>query len=1593
MLHRVLVALFVFFVAPTLAWAESPPSEPLAVLDVSTRTFDDAPAIAVVFSEPLSKERRYEHLLLVEDKRSELVNGAWVLSKNQRTLYFTGVEPATTYNVWVRSGLRAESGAKLEAAVQKHVTLRALEPSAGFASRGAVLPSKLGRGLPVMSVNVDAVDVDFLKVDNYRLARFLNDFDSSARTSIYQLDRMKEMANSVFRGRFDLNTTLNRRSVTQLPVRDIDELAEPGLYVAVLSKPGDYSYQYDTSYFFVSDLGLHTRVYEGSLGVYVTSLASAQPVAGVSVQLYDKAGKPLDSAVTDASGKVRLNRSDKARTLIARKGDDIAFQRLTGPALDLSEHDLAGRPSRHMELFAYGPRDLYRPGEKVELSILLRDSDGRLTPEIPLSAALHRPDGRLVREFVLQPRSQGYYQRSLNISDDAQTGMWSMELRTDPASKEPAQVYRFSVEDFLPERLKLALNADEKVLLPGDNLHLDVQGDWLWGVAAAKLKLESVLTLRRNVHPLAEEAEFHFGNPDDSTRFDRRDLDDRRLDDQGKAVLDLHLGQGELASPMQINLVESLYEPGGRPVTRVLSRQMWPAEQIIGIRPLFADDTAASESNAEFEIIRVDVSGRRLPASELLVRMVREERDYFWINDEQDGWHRSYSEHKYPVFTENVDIEVGASVRVSVPVEWGGYRLEVEDPETGLTTLYRFDAGWSDDDATGARPDKVVLSLDQAHYQAGDVVRLQVTPPHGGSALVMVEGKTLLWSERRDVPAEGGVFEIPVSADWSSHDVYISAVVFRPVTEQQAITPTRAVGLTHLDLDRRDRKLTLSLEAPESMRPEQDLRVTVNTGVSDEKVRLTLAAVDVGVLNITRFKTPDPYKWFFAKRSYGVDMRDIYGNIIETLDGPKAALRSGGDAEAGAAGARASAKPRIVALFSGVVSADAEGQAQVTLPVPDFNGRLRLMAVGFADQKFGSAESEVIVAAPVIAELSTPRFLASGDKTMATLLLQNASDQEQDLQMTLSASAPLQMDEHQQRIQLKPGESRTLSVPLSAANGFAQGAVSLRLSGGDIDLQRQWPLVVRPAWPGERRVARERINPGETRQLDAALVKGLMPDTVTSSLLISDQPPMDLAGALEGLMAYPYGCLEQSASRAWPLLYMAEAVKQLGVEAVPLAQRNRWVDEAIARIAGMQLHNGGFGLWSSNSSEEAWLSPYVTSFLLDAGDHGYAVPRQVLVKALKRLKRRVVRPGGMSHFYSESPKHLSLAAKAYASYVLARAQVAPLAALRLVYDRYKTDAKSALPLVHLSLALTMAGDKRRGKEALELAFTVERDDTLYLGDYGSRLRDQAMILGLLLRHYPEHEQIETLALSVSDLLLDKPWLSTQEQLAVLQAGLALTQASGKPWKLALRDAVGETLIQAAGRERRGLELSALQQGMSLENQGEQALYSSLQISGYPLLAPKTEQGPISIERHYYRPDGSLLSENRVKAGELLLVHIQLSSERNMEHALVADLLPAGFEIENSALNQGERLADFQIPDLDMEQAIYGTDIHHREFRDDRYVAALSLGKGREANMFYLVRAVTPGEYTLPPVLVEDMYRPEFRAVGDSWARVIIDAEK
>ncbi|MES2298166.1 MAG: alpha-2-macroglobulin [Pseudomonadota bacterium] len=1567
------------------------------------------------------------------------VGGAWIVSTNPRLLQFPHTNPNSRYVVVAHADLASPGGKKLGRAISYSIRTAEMAPTLYFASNGMVLPAKQNGGLPVVTVNVPEVDVEFLRVKPDQLPRFLDRVITAAKSAqpedpdaaaggqtngdnyfyrrnketinlhgnVYggTLNTLDDMSESIYHGRFLTDARKNRRGVTFLPVETVKQLAEPGVYVAVMTRPGHFENERATTYFYVTDLGLSVRQFDKSADVFVSSLRDAKAVADVDISWLDKRGAVLASARTDGNGHASFGeRPQAARVLMARKGSQIAMITVREPALDLSEYPVSGESYRPSRLFVYSGRDLYRPGERFDVSVQMRDADGRAVAPQPIQASLRRADGRtqFVSSWRPDARYPGFFRQTIELPADAPTGMWTLELRADPADKTPGGTMAFHVEEFLPERMKLDLASEQATLAFGENFDIDATGAYLFGAPAAGNRLLGDVSIEPRRNPLPEKVPGFFFGDVDAVALKIKAPEETTLDKEGKAQVSLELPKAkQVQTPYAVKATLTLLESGGRPLIRSIERVVWPAPALVGVRPLFGD-YASEGGQAEFEVLRVDRDGKTQPVKGLPVRLIRENRDFYWRFNSERGWFSGFNQTDELVETANVDVPAGGRGKLHFGVKWGSYRLEVTDPATHMTLRHRFSAGWSFDasqEDAGVRPDRVGLMLDKDGYANGETAKLSVTAPHHGEAIVTVEGDRLLWSKRVRIDQDKQVVELPIAADWKRHDLYATVTVLRPGKEGDRITPARALGIIPLPLARAERRLAVTLAAPDKVRPETTVPVKVKVpDARGQKAMLTLSAVDVGILNITQYKSPDPWRFFFGQLRYGADLHDVYGRLIEKMAGEQGKLKFGGDSGNRRAKPSGQQKVRLVDVFSGPVMLDANGEATVPVSLPDFNGKVRLMAVVTTQDHFGSAERDTTVAAPLVAELNTPRFITFNDQASLALDLHNLSGSKQQLKVVVSGDDALKVADGQRNVALAQLEKTTLRLGLVAGANPGLHTLRVQVEGQGIHIDRKFMLEVEAPVAPRQLSTYQVVEPGQTVTLKPDGLAGLYQSTVMGHLLVSDQPPIDIKRIVEGLLVYPYGCVEQTISASYPYLYVDEALaKRAGLKVYSREERAARVEHALARLAGMQARGGGFSLWGGEERVESWISAYAVAFMQDAREQGFTVPDAMYQIGIDYLLRDLQEgdsglaaqpPGTVQPLrkqnYDANAAHYhgwtrSEEALVFQGFVLARANKAPLAALRDLFER-RDSLRTPLAKVQLGIAFKLMGDAGRAATVLKEAVKTVRQEPRwwwYAWDYGSEIRDIAQSYGLMERYKVKQEGADQWLIQLADKLRGNHYLSTQEQMAVFLTVRGLAEGKHDSWQAT----AGTREIKGSGALVVDLDPAAVG-ASSFTNRHSAKLYVTQTATGVPKEEPKST-GHFQFDRTMYEPNGTVIHDRALKVGETVIVEVDVwpTNDYQTATALVVDRVPAGLEIENLNLVKDSRLAQAKFADVDAEEAMRNPNIQHVEFRDDRFVVALRLGQiywnsSKPVALFYQARVVTPGQFVVPGTHAEDMYNAE-----------------
>ncbi len=1523
---------------------------------IDTRVESDAaqPRICATFSEPLV-QAGVDYDPFVRSQVQGLVPQV-----SDRELCLDGATHGERYRLTLRSGLPSANGEVLHKDVPLTLYVRDRAPAIRFAGRAYVLPRNAGASVPIETVNLETVDLVLSRVSDRNLVQSLKADFFGRPLSRWQQDQFdQEIAQEVWRGTGQVESVLNQEVQTRLPLGDVLKDQPTGIYVLSARIPGSDVYEVLTAsqWFVLSDLGVSTWQGNDGLTAAVRALSDTGAIAGADVKLISNANAVLGSAVTDADGFASFapgltrGRGAAAPALLqVETGDDFVFLPLTDPAFDLSDRGVEGRPpAPPIDLFLTTDRGAYRPGATIYATALARDVRVQAIEGLPVTAILSRPDGVEYTRVVSGAGQAGGHVLALPLAASAPRGTWRIAVMGD-LDAPPLATTTVLVEDFIPDRIAVTLNMDEGAIDPVALPRLRVDAQYLFGAPGADLAIEGDIRLRRR-DSVEGWPGYLFGRFDAQFSGQSQYFDGGRTDEDGAARVQFELPDVE-AEGVLLEAVATVRvsDNGGRPVEQSLTRPVASNGPVIGIRPGF-DDVLPEGGTAIFDLVAVGADN--LPV-EWTVNKI----------ETRYQWYQLYGNWNWEPVTRRIrvargELELNATPQgLQVATEWGDYELVVEAQGGAYSvSSVGFSSGWYGGIDGSATPDRLALSLDATSYSVGEVAQLRLVAPFDGTALVSVLSSGVI--SRQAVPVTEGEFVLPLSVTdaWGT-GAYVAASILRNGTQTRG--PSRVLGVAHAQVDPGDQALQVRIDAPEAVNGQVGkTNVTVRVGgLHGATGFVTLAAVDVGILNLTRFDAPDPQGHYFGQRRLGVELRDLYGRLIDTSTGAMGSVRSGGDANRGMERAGPPPTEAVMAVFSGPVALNADGSATISVRRPNFNGTVRLMAVAWSDTGVGQASTDMLARDPVVISAALPRFLAPGDSSRVMLDFVHAAGASGPMALSVKSSG-LDLGPPPAQIDIGDGATVRVALPVSAlGTGDHRIEVALTTPDGTV-LTKNLNLGVRANDPLIATTRRFALGAGEVLTFDDNVFANFRSDTASATLAAGPLARFDMPGLLRQLDRYPYGCTEQVTSAALPLLYLPQTASAAGIEGV----KGR-VESAITQVLTRQTSNGAFGLWQAQSGD-FWLDAYVTDFLTRAQVQGYEVPDAAVRIALDNLRNRI----NYAPDFDTGGEDI-----AYALLVLARAGAASIGDLRYYADTKAEAFSTPLARGQLGAALASYGEQYRADRMFQLAQDLSQqtsDQTPgWRDDYGTALRDAAGLLHLAVEAGSTAVDQTQLA---TGLTARQGGYSTQEAAQILMASQALRGGSGVA-VLSVDDApVAGPLVQTR---------SVGEAPSAIRNISGVAQDVTLTTYGVPVTPPEAGGYGYAITRSAYDMEGTLVS-GPWRVGERRVIVLRVVPfEPVGARLMVDDPLPAGIEIDNpNLLRSGDvRGLDWLTP----------ADTQHAEFRSDRFLAAVD-HRGEEAfELAYIARAVSHGDFHHPAASVEDMYRAEYRAVTDTGRTVVTE---
>lgn len=1531
----------------------------LRVESVSPQSDKGQSRVQIEFSAPVDAAALRERLRI--EPQIEVA-----VSARGRTATVSGaLSPGREYRLRIAKGLKAADGALLEADHETPVRMPDLPPSVDFSASGMFLPRQGSGLLGVEHVNADSAELTVSRVFLNNLGPLFQDYGYSIFDGGGARDTVPyHLGNEILRETMALTSPPNAVQERTLSLSELIPDKRPGLYKLGLSLPGDY--RGATRWVLRTDIGLVAKQEGAGFVVWAASVTNLRPLEGVEVRLVSTRNQVLGQARTDAAGLARIPSTgdDEAgypAMILAASGEDFSFIFLERFRVDTTGLDVSGASigAAGLQAYVYGKRDIYRPGETIDGAVLVRDGRIGVTPDRPLTMEQRDPEGRLLRTLNLAP-DRGMASFSLDVPDWSLTGRYLLQIMS---AGQAIGSWTYQVEEFIPDRIGVEIATNSTTAVPGQGLPFEVASRYLFGPPASNLTVNAKARLvAAGFAPKGYEA-YAFGDP--GRTFEPLSIlaAETRLDGQGRAAFTVDIPT-DLAPPLALEaeLTGRVREQGGRGVT---ARRRVPVH-VYGLYPGLkrpASMELEPRKTAVFEFVTVTPDGARARHPELVATLFQD-RWQTVMRRTEEGFAYESVRNPIEVSTQRVAAGDGAGAFSVVPPDYGSYRVRLADPQGGAAAEIEFYCGgWGYSPWAVKNPARLELIPDKEGYRAGETASVQIRAPFPGKALVTVEGHGVEHLEIVELTGNTGQLRIPVREDWQPN-VHLTATLVRRAGDILPGTPGRAFGAIPLFVDSLSNRMDVRVDAPAETRPETDLRITVR---AEPGARVTVAAVDEGIMQLAGGRNPDPFGHFYAKRALDVASFDNFALLFPHLALHRP-LAGGGDALAGASSfmrTEGIRRVRPVTFWSGVLTAGADGSVTHSLRLPDFQGALRIVAVGNRDRSFGTGTAMTRVRGPLVLTPTLPRFLSPGDTVEIPLTVRNDTPTAGEFRVTATVSGPAGLGEMPAPLSLDPGREGTVYVPLRC--GADEGKVS---------------LVFTAAGNGETATAREELDqrsplPAERLLENAALEKPdgqvagpapdrLIPGTVRRTVRLSTSPLTRFAGQLENLLGYPYGCAEQTVSKAFPLLHFPALANDLAPGRFTAAGPAGLVQTAIRRLQAMQTPSGGYGFWPGDTEPNPWVSAYVCHFLLEARQAGHTVPGDMLDGGLGYLGTLAApEPGSTAERVEQA---------AYALYVLALGQRPDLGSQDYLRATFGSTLRGVTRTL-LAGAYLSSGNQGPGFELLHVAPTFDDARRESGANLGSGLRDRALTALVLLAALPDDPRLPELMNRLGQDLGANVWYSTQEaSLGFMALGKYLSgRDDARPF--------AGTLTWSGGArdfdETRLLVVRDIATAGAMElrkSPADRVVYVSVLTSGTPhreTHAPRSEG--LEVEQTFLDEGGRPLDLAAVRQGQLVVMKTRVrSTTGRVDNVVVQSLLPAGLEVENPRLATTERL-DWMTE----EKTLDG----HQDLRDDRILVFTDLRDGDWHVRHAVLRAVTPGTFACPPVQAEAMYVPSLRGSG------------
>lgn len=1311
---------------------------------------------------------------------------------------------------------------------------------------------------------------------------------------------------------------------------------------------------------------------DNDMTVLVHNIQNTEPERGVTVTAYNYQHQALASGTTDDKGQVRLDLSSgRPFYLIASQGTQRSYLRVdNGSALSLSSFDVSGEVvQKGIKGFIYGERGVWRPGDMLHLGFMLNDRAKQLPAEHPVVMELYNPLGQMYARKTQTRGELGLYAFDFVTEADAPTGAWNVKAQVGGVSFSK----RLRIESIKPNRLKIALSMPEKTLLRGEPMDARLHVEWLQGAIARNLKYDIQGTFIATPTTFEGYKGFYFDDPSRVFNTEESKLISGVTDERGDATVQARFELGSTAPGMLLaNLVTRVYEESGD-FSIDADRMLYsPYRRYTGIKsPQKDKEQLNTGTNYTYEVASVDYLGKPQANTELDVKVYKVY--WYWWWDSNSSGLANYVSDSYnkPVktFAIRTDGSGRGTFQLSFPdKEWGTYFISVKDKESKHSTGVMSYFDWPYNEGrrnTDGSESATMLSfkIDKDSYTPGEKMVVTFPSTKGSRAIISIEnGVRVLSLTEHTCEDKQTTVRLDVTKDMQPN-AYVYITLLQPHGITKNDLPIRLYGVVPFTVTSPESHLTPVIQSPAELKPDASYTVSVSEK-NGKEMAYTLAIVDEGLLDLTRFRTPEPWKAFNAREALGVNTWDLYNYVVGAYGGRIEQLFSIGGDDALNKGPKA-----IVNRFKPVVRFDGpfllkKGKtARHTYQMPNYNGRVKIMVVAGNGEAYGHADKSVMVRKPVMLLGTLPRVIGVGEEMVVPATVFVTEDGVGAVNVSIACSSNMEVvGEATRSLSFERKGDQQASFRIRVKKNPGIGKVTITATGKGDKSVYETELEIRTVRRPQVKVTAATLEAGKSWKETVAMPGATGTNQLT--LEVSDIAPVNVSSRLSYLLGYPHGCLEQITSKGFPQLYISSFTDLTLQQAKSTEEA---VKEVIRRLRSYQTVDGAFAYWPGGTSSNGWGTVYATHFLLEASKKGYLVPEAMKQSVLNNLRRVARNWKPVTSYYKDSEE----ATQAYRLYVLALAGSPEMGAMNRLKEMKDLTSMSRWSLAS---AYALVGREDVAQDLISKTTALPSGYSEHDETFGSDVRDQSIQL-MTLCLLDKGKEAATLVEELSKQLSSDDWLSTQSTAFALVAlsdylakyrvdgAMDFTYAcGGKDGQVKTdKNIWSETLLDKAGTSA----------SVELKNTGKSTLFARIITEGIPEQGEeKAYANGVSLAVSYVDLNGSPVNVAQLEQGTNFsaVVTVKTPSARGYNNLVLSEIFPAGWEILNT------RFLNESATDS------LSAGVNYQDIRDDRVYSYIDrLPAGSQVTVKINLCAVYPGRFYLPPVYCEAMYDYLIRA--------------